>query len=343
MSLQLSSVHFVFEIPSIKFFEKTSACISYFEKIPWIKKALSLIQSFGTFLANCLGKLGLRLHQVEVKPLINPYAGLPHEISLPKLSSERIGGFENAGSTCFIASALQALRQIPKVNECLNSPASIRYEDENEDCFQITQEIKALVKKFMNSTNLGITISKEEMKNFEHLLIEYNKFHFKPNLRLPGTGGDASVVLELLFRALKLDHRTIFHERFITPDESTYEIARDFSEVEELLNEDEEDINKTIFRPNIVSIKLDEKNCRQLPSCVIEVSTSASNEKSYYALVAVIYGPSGHSLTYIKNYTNSSFSWIKCDDSVIQEKCSEIPDLGLIKGFIYSKLEKAVD
>jgi len=62
MSLQPIS-----EIQGVKFFDNPSACVSHFENTHCIKKAISLIQSFGTLLAHALNKISLVLHRVDAQ------------------------------------------------------------------------------------------------------------------------------------------------------------------------------------------------------------------------------------------------------------------------------------
>lgn len=61
------------ELQGIKFFDNASFCISHFEKTHWTKKAVSLIQSFGTLLAHALNKVGLVLQRIDAQmnPLTN--------------------------------------------------------------------------------------------------------------------------------------------------------------------------------------------------------------------------------------------------------------------------------
>lgn len=62
MSLQPVS-----EIYGVKFFNSAPSCISPFEKMHWTKKAISLIQSFGTLLIYTLNKISLVLCRVDAK------------------------------------------------------------------------------------------------------------------------------------------------------------------------------------------------------------------------------------------------------------------------------------
>ncbi len=55
------------EIHGIKFFDSAPSCISHFEATPLVKKALSIIQSFGTFLAYALYKISLVLRGVDAQ------------------------------------------------------------------------------------------------------------------------------------------------------------------------------------------------------------------------------------------------------------------------------------
>lgn len=61
------------EIQDIKFFDNASSCISNFETAHWTTKAISLIQSFGTFLLYALNKISLHLHVFDAQrdPLTN--------------------------------------------------------------------------------------------------------------------------------------------------------------------------------------------------------------------------------------------------------------------------------
>lgn len=67
------SINPIKEIQGIKFFDNAPACISHFEKLPWTKKALSLIQSLGTYIGYLLNKMSLSLRRIEAKmePLIS--------------------------------------------------------------------------------------------------------------------------------------------------------------------------------------------------------------------------------------------------------------------------------
>lgn len=53
------------DIHGIKFFDNVSFCISYFEKAPWTKKAISLIQSFGTLFFYAVNQVSLFLDRIE--------------------------------------------------------------------------------------------------------------------------------------------------------------------------------------------------------------------------------------------------------------------------------------
>lgn len=55
------------EIQGVKFFDSASSCISHFEDIHWTKKAISLIQSFGTLFIFALDKIGLVLSRVDAQ------------------------------------------------------------------------------------------------------------------------------------------------------------------------------------------------------------------------------------------------------------------------------------
>lgn len=52
-------------IQGVKFFDNAPSCISHFEKIHWTKKAISLIKSFGTFLAYTLNRISLVVRRID--------------------------------------------------------------------------------------------------------------------------------------------------------------------------------------------------------------------------------------------------------------------------------------
>lgn len=72
------------EIQGVKFFDNAFSCISHFEKIHWTKKAISLIQSFGTLFIYALNKISLVLYRVDAQmdPLTNA--------SIKSLSKKRL-------------------------------------------------------------------------------------------------------------------------------------------------------------------------------------------------------------------------------------------------------------
>lgn len=61
------SVYPIREIQGLQFFHEPTACIAHFDNMHWTKKALSLIQSFGTLLAYAWHKMSLMWHRVEVQ------------------------------------------------------------------------------------------------------------------------------------------------------------------------------------------------------------------------------------------------------------------------------------
>lgn len=62
MSLQPVS-----EVQGVEFFDNAPACIAHFEKIHWTKKAISLIQSFGTVFIYALNKISLVWNRVDAQ------------------------------------------------------------------------------------------------------------------------------------------------------------------------------------------------------------------------------------------------------------------------------------
>ncbi len=66
-------------LQGIQFFNHPSSCISHFEKAHWTKKALSLIQSFGTLFIYFMNKISLLWHKVEAQ--VTPHTKLPANLS----------------------------------------------------------------------------------------------------------------------------------------------------------------------------------------------------------------------------------------------------------------------
>jgi hypothetical protein len=61
MSRSISEIH------GIKFFDNAPSCISHFEKTHWTKKALSIIQSFGTLFVYAIYKISLVSRRVDAQ------------------------------------------------------------------------------------------------------------------------------------------------------------------------------------------------------------------------------------------------------------------------------------
>jgi len=59
------------DVQDIQFFNNPSSCISHFEKTFWTKKAVSLIESFGSLFMYALNKMHLVGHRVELQ--MNPW------------------------------------------------------------------------------------------------------------------------------------------------------------------------------------------------------------------------------------------------------------------------------
>lgn len=57
----------VSEIHGVKFFNNASSCISHFEEMHWTKKAISLIQSFGTLFIYVLNRINLILCRADAQ------------------------------------------------------------------------------------------------------------------------------------------------------------------------------------------------------------------------------------------------------------------------------------
>lgn len=281
----------------------------------------------------------------EIKSRIFPSISFSTELnsnvsSVPTVLSKNIpalpahiGGFANGGNTCYIASALQAMRQIPIVRDRLSLDFNfVRHENESPASFELRLEIRLTLINFFNFTDQGQTVSAEKMQKLGELLHKFN-----PAYHNPGRGGDALEAFRYLLEVLGIQESEggVCFAIQMTKMEHEYDLAADFLATEEEAGLD-------IFRPSIVCIKSDGISLFSYsPNSLIVIPATETAESCEYALVAVLYGPTkGHVITYLKDHENSSNPFLECDDGATSKRCARIPDVAKMRGLIYVKLLK---
>lgn len=265
--------------------------------------------------------------------------------ALPQLPI-KIGGFSNGGNTCFIASALQVLRQIPMFIQHL-SPAYTLHQMENEsaEAFGLRNQIKKTVAQFMDKTSMGDNISASEIKAFHKLLFNYKKVEgYLYNIPV-GHSGDALETLRDLLTVVEIAEKGkcmsknycfTYHYKW---QPAVYDLKAQFTILEEHIKKTE--AQEIVYNPSIVCIR-NWTLLKNQPKQVLVVPSSSGKEVYKYVLAAVTYIPNGiqsghHTFAYLRDPYSSTTSWIRCNDQNTQDKFGEIPNPEFVDGLIYIK------
>lgn len=309
-------------------------------------------------------------------PLANE-ADIQQKVNLPKLPT-RIGGLPNVGGTCYIASALQSIRQIPIVHTWLNTVELKQRQRETNESFEKRKEIKGLIKEIIEITDNGENPTDGKMKKLVTLLHDYI-VSIAGDKALLCNSGDPLNTLTYLLGSIEISDNydllgiiyqvaaggTTFLDTFCIEEfENSWNGSNQypflFSSVENQLNEIKEfkedelksypdDIeskmqielleNRPPYRPEVIIYSRERKPCKYMPHSILEIPGVSSEEESCkYALVSVICNVGGHMITYLRDHSNDEFPWRKLDDAQPSEKCTKIACLDDIYGIIYTRL-----
>lgn len=262
---------------------------------------------------------------------------------------ETIGGFERGwgANTCFIATALQALRQVPLVREQLKTCLQ-KKEDESDQQFNLRQKIQATLSLFYRKTDEGKTIKSTQFRQFHQLLYDYyNMIPAEEDERdeknvcyisTVGTGGDQLGIVHCLMKVLGIELlegiKKKTHLRF-----RCFQMETAGGRIEGFDNDgDIEKALNRVFSGELCVVQrykiYDEENYLPLSN---EIPLEFDHERGgTYVLVAATGGTTGHDVAYLKEIGKLSKDWIYCDDSSVR-KVSSIQQRHRMMYLFYAK------
>lgn len=256
-------------------------------------------------------------------------------------SLEKIGGYERGNNnTCFIATGLQALREVPVVRRNLDVKL-VQGEEESKGLFDLRQKIQTSLSRFYSETDKGKAINKHEFRKFHQLLHKYHQMMEVTEDSLVGKGecyippegreGDPMCVVHCTMIALGLasDYRLFGMDRGdLVPGDIVAEL-QDHNIGEHLQFLDPKELY-ILQRYKIY----DKENYTPLTN---EISLEINSAKGKYALVAATGGTDNHAVAYLKEAGNPE-NWIYCDDSSIK-KVSSISSHHRMIYLFYAKID----
>lgn len=252
---------------------------------------------------------------------------------------DKIGGFSNGGNTCFIATALQAVRQVPEIRKRLKDSYILTKEnDESNEVFSLRSEVKATIAKLLEDSDRGEKIDGSRLRMLHSKLLELSQKRGIGGCSEVGTPGDELLIIYLITRILEIGFLE-YRSYGIRPnqDSSDYPLVA-------LLNAQIQanmptPALVTLLRPEI-SHKPPNRICPPLtydPSPIHEM-IDETGKKCKYALVAATSAISGHVKAYLKDICHPNDGWVCCNDSSI-DKIQKLPPENHYQYLIYAKLE----
>ena len=240
---------------------------------------------------------------------------------------EKTGGCENAGSTCFVATPFQIIKQIPIVKEHLKAEYQLKQgREERDQQFAIRKQIKDSLASMATKSMQGQTVSKKEMADLQNLLSKY----IPHNISQTGKGGDVYSVLIEFFTILEIpcdselildNQNNAYHlDKLKQPTDAPVFILR------QMFKGSEESKNTLLTDP--------------LP--VLEMPSTQSPELNTYQLVGAIIGLPGHAMACVKDIQNNqNNSWVSFNDQNVrkEERFNELYQ-AFADTLIYTRLDK---
>lgn len=228
---------------------------------------------------------------------------------------DQIGGFSRGiNNTCFIATTLQAMRQIPLVRNRLLDDL-VQKEGESDELFASRQKITSTLSHFYNETDKGHTVKSSEFRKFHELLHQYwqlKETDWYP-ISPPGKSGSQSTVFFRMMEILEFKSEVDYKELLMNQkNEMGIKWLNDHS-----IKETIEGREAQLFI--IQRINSYNGNSDPLPNDIpLEFTLEHSNEKGPFALVAATGSVPNHAVAYLKEIGNPE-GWVFCNDSSISK------------------------
>lgn len=249
--------------------------------------------------------------------------------SQKNLTPQIFGGFERVagkeGNTCFLATALQVIRQIPRIRELLKVDKKVKHEASAK--FKARQELKNKIAHMLDVTDTGRKITGNETHQLHKMLYNYNETYCNRIFYIPAPGemGDVTHVIRLVTKMLKISFHYCHKRDESPPTPGIIDIDTDPNQYASF------DLFTVIYGyHNHRGI-----NLKNEPETVFNHTTPDGSQCSY-ALVAAGSGGT-HSVTYVKEVGQSK-GWIYCNDDVTK-RVDRIPENTKLAFFYYKKIE----
>lgn len=302
----------------------------------WFRSPLEILKEFNQNLRDVNNSVPVWVHAI---PGIK--ASIPGRAKAI-MPLDRTGGFNNGGNTCYVAAALQSLRQIPIIRERLNESYILtKNVDESEEAFKLRGQIKMTIVRMLEATDRGETILGNDIYELTGMLFHYTEITTGPDglrpyigIQSAGNSGDAYSVIEILLSILETkqleDHIAWLEDR---SEDENIPIAMRMSRSR---------LAKPIS-PSIIIVKrhINANSGIHAPltyqPAAIEEATDLQGKKCNYALVSAL-TDIGHAKAYIKKIDNPSADWVCCNDGSVRKGPAILPtseDYGM---FIYAKI-----
>lgn len=250
-----------------------------------------------------------------------------------------IGGLAQGGNTCFIATALQSIRQLPIVRQRLAANCHLtKKEDETEAAFRLRQEIQQTLREFFEVTDQGRTVSGARMRRLHEMLHQFNDGYLPP----AGKVGDASCVVGGLFAVLEINH---LNKEYYFKQKKERNIE---ASLQKVIDKTKEHVKQQGGKhsppspPAVLQIQRaviqGDHECAPfaMPKPTIELNYGESPVR--YALISALNMGRGHATAYLKEQNGLPEGWVHANDSHIT-RVQRVPPEQNIMRYIYAKID----
>lgn len=260
--------------------------------------------------------------------------------AIQKNSLDKIGGFSQAGNTCYIASTLQALRQVPYFRTIVSSENKlIKKQTESDEAFESRMKVKQAIYNLMVATDKGETISKKTFREFHEILYssaKHLKTPFSSPVSPPGKGGDQKLLFYFIMNTLEITAPDLCYSK---PYDDDTLINMMEKVCYRYLNEGPKIIQIERLSASSVGEASEQHVSRQLSKNLpMEFDWWLSEEeKCTYKLVAATAGTQRHTWAYLRDISNPE-SWVCCNDGRVN-KVRQIPQNETVHYLYYARMD----
>lgn len=262
----------------------------------------------GAFAISSIFKQTFEKEVIKNSTLLDSQNPVPVKVIEP-VELIRHGGISNGGNTCFIAAAIQLMKEIPIFNKKINPENRLKQRvNESDSHFALRQNIKEKLFHILQEINSGNSVSSKEINALRNLFINFEP---QKNCFSLNSMGDPQEVTELLRKVLDFQ---VFSAGVLTHKGNTDPRHRN-EEIGPLIVDEMGNFNDQLIEPSDyieinVSLSAEEETptfWENYPELTI------SNKK--YKLSGVITVAHSHAIAYVENQKKL----IKFNDDVVSE------------------------